>query len=63
MELNQDHHILVDYNMGARIDLVDRGVYAMTSEQQQKKGEDGLSERDKFLLSDRDTLPMIKPKT
>jgi hypothetical protein len=29
-----------------------------------KMGEDhnGLSERDKFLLSDRDTIPLIKPK-
>lgn len=49
--------------MGARIDLVDRGVYSISSELQQKKGEDnGLSERDKFLLSDKDTIPIFKPK-
>ena len=27
VELNQKHEILVDYNMGMRVDLVDRGVY------------------------------------
>jgi hypothetical protein len=64
VELNQEHQILVDYNMGARVDLVDRGVYSISTELLQKMGEDhnGLSERDKFLLSDRDTIPLIKPK-
>lgn len=64
VELNQEHQILVDYNMGARVDLVDRGVYSFSSELMLKMGEDhnGLSERDKFLLSDRDTIPLIKPK-
>ena len=46
------------------MDLVDRGVYSVSSELMLKMGEDhnGLSERDKFLLSDRDTIPLIKPK-
>lgn len=27
IELNQDHQILVDYNMGVRVDLVDKEIY------------------------------------
>lgn len=27
IELNQDHQILVDYNMGIRVDLVDKEIY------------------------------------
>jgi len=35
VELNQAHEILVDYNMGVRVDLIDRGVYGslLTSNQ------------------------------
>jgi hypothetical protein len=66
VEFNQDHSILVDYNMGVRVDLIDRAVYgSFTAEQALKIGEDpnqGFSERDKFLLSDRDTIPIFKPK-
>lgn len=51
--------------MGVRVDLIDRAVYGSnyTNEQSQKNGEDIVfSERDKFLLSDRDTIPVIKAK-
>lgn len=66
VEFNQEHSILVDYNMGVRVDLIDRAVYgSFTAEQALKMGEDlnsGLSERDKFLLSEKDTIPIFKPK-
>lgn len=55
IELNAEDQckLLVDYNMGARIDLIDRQVYA--GGQAAKGGE--ISEIDKFLLSDSDKLP------
>lgn len=71
IELNQEHPILVDINMGMRINLVDREIYAInpTNAHSQKPVAEGniklaeelrrtcLSERDRFLLSDKDTLP------
>ncbi len=62
--------------MGVRVDLIDRAVYAAApdsspgKERSQKINEDNgepeasfsFNERDKFLLSDKDILPMIKPK-
>lgn len=41
VELNQEHQILVDYNMGVRVDLIDKSVYGtVTSERQNKMAED-----------------------
>lgn len=60
VELNQNHEILVDYNMGVRVDLIDRAVYGKLPSE--GKQDDFLSERDKFLLSDRETIPTIKAK-
>ncbi len=31
VELNQEHNILVDYNMGVRVDLIDRAVYGSST--------------------------------
>ena len=31
VEMNQEHIINVDYNMGMELDLVDRGVYSLSS--------------------------------
>lgn len=31
VELNQEHPILTDYNMGVRLDLVDREVYGASA--------------------------------
>jgi hypothetical protein len=45
--------------MGARIDLIDRAVYALPQGESAKKAAEDLSERDKFLLSDKDTVPQI----
>ena len=45
--------------MGARIDLIDRAVYALPLGETARKSAEDLSERDKFLLSDIDTLPQI----
>ena len=37
VELNQEHSILVDYNMGMRVDLIDRAVYgSLTAEKSLK---------------------------
>jgi hypothetical protein len=61
--------------MGVRVDLIDRAVYAAApdsspgKERSQKINEDNgepeasfsFNERDKFLLSDKDILPMIRP--
>ena len=47
--------------MGVRVDLIDKSVYGFAaSETKNKMAEDLhlLSERDKFLLSDRETLPL-----
>ena len=73
IELNQDHQIYVDYNMGMRVELVDTQVYSADPSQRKpgtaKSGEEMttkvledlksqlLSQRDKFLLSDKDELP------
>lgn len=66
VELNQQQEILVDYNMGVRVDLIDRAVYGTLgqagSKAEQEAAREELSERDKFLLSDKDTLPQVKPK-
>lgn len=62
VELNQQHQILVDYNLGVRVDLIDRGVYGSKfGEGNLKMAEDTftLNERDKFLLSDKETLPKL----
>ena len=62
VELNQEHQILVDYNLGVRVDLIDRGVYGSKfGEGNLKMAEDTftLNERDKFLLSDKETLPKL----
>lgn len=73
VELNAEHPICVDYNMGVRIDLIDREVYAIkpqhafipaTSNEENLRLAEALktklfSERDKFLLSDQDTLPIF----
>jgi hypothetical protein len=46
--------------MGVRVELVDRDVYATSLS---KSGhEKRLSERDKFLLSERDNLPSLKTR-
>jgi hypothetical protein len=29
IEMNTDHRLYVDYNMGMRINLVDRGIYSL----------------------------------
>ena len=64
VELNQKHEILVDYNMGIRVDLIDRGVYESVSsnwrtntkeskENQQKLAEDKLRSTAEFDERDR----------
>jgi len=35
--LNQDHQILVDYNMGVRVDLIDKSVYGTVASETKKK--------------------------
>lgn len=41
VELNQEHSILVDYNMGMRVDLIDRAVYgSLAAEKSLKQNED-----------------------
>ena len=45
---------MVDYNMGARIELVDRQIYA--GSQMQAESFD-RSEKEKFLLSDNENIP------
>ena len=83
VELNQTHQILVDYNMGMRVDLVDKDKYQVNPHQQPKlllgdstatHEEDItdeqleslkrklLSSRDKFLLSNQETLPELEPQ-
>lgn len=62
VELNQNHEILVDYNMGVRVDLIDRAVYGKLPSEGKQVEENIFSERDKFLLSDRETIPTIKAK-
>ena len=75
IELNQEHQILVDYNMGIRVDLVDKEVYQVNPNLQKtflsNSGKDEeltakqiedlrnslLNERDKFILSDKDSVP------
>ena len=59
VELNQEHNILVDYNMGVRVDLIDRDVYSSRLGPNADR-HSLFSERDKFLLSERDNLPQIK---
>jgi len=49
--------------MGVRVDLIDKSVYGtLASETKQKMAEDKLlfNERDKFLLSERETLPLLQ---
>ena len=29
IELNNEHNLFVDYNMGMRVNLVDRGIYSL----------------------------------
>lgn len=71
IELNQDQKMLVDYNMGVRIDLIDRSVYGEAFKEANRvkvasampEAEPHLSERDKFLLSEHDHLPEVsQPK-
>ena len=81
IELHQDLPIFTDYNMGVRVDLVDRDIYAVNPSYQkaallasgqqnitndevnQKLVEELrqtlLTEKDKFLLSDRDSVPQF----
>ena len=56
VELNQEHNILVDYNMGVRVDLIDRDVYSSRLGPNADR-HSLFSERDKFLLSERDNSP------
>jgi hypothetical protein len=44
--------------MGMRIDLIDRQVYSLPQGENAKKAAEDLNERDKFLLSAKDSLPM-----
>lgn len=37
VEMNRDHFINVDYNMGMRVDLVDRDVYQLDPSGEQSK--------------------------
>lgn len=84
VELNQQHPIFVDYNMGMRVDLVDKEKYqlhptaslaaqvgieakAKADPQFTEKMLDELkakllSSRDRFVLSNKDTLPEFEPK-
>ena len=60
IEMDQEYRILVDYNMSARIDLIDRQVYAYPEGESARKAAEDLNERDKFLLSDKNTLPILQ---
>ena len=86
VELNQAHQIHVDFNMGMRVDLVDKEKYQVnpalqkqmllgSSASSQVKNEQEvtekiledlkrkvLSSRDKFILSNKDTLPDFEPQ-
>jgi len=44
--------------MGTRIDLIDRQVYSLPLGENTKKATEDLNERDKFLLSSKDSLPI-----
>lgn len=37
VELNQEHQILVDYNMGVRVDLIDKSVYGTAATEIKQK--------------------------
>lgn len=50
VELNQDHSILVDYNMGLRIDLVDKELYQVNPNLM-KAGLLGLPAKDEELTA------------
>ena len=66
IELNSEHHLFVDYNMGMRVNLVDRGIYNLEPEENtseckshidrlQELRSTLLSEKDKFILSDKNS--------
>jgi hypothetical protein len=64
IELNNDHNLYVDYNMGMRVNLVDRGIYSLepvesNTENYSKRLAELrytlLSEKDKFILSEKDS--------
>ena len=48
--------MFVDYNMGMRINLVDRGIYSGESASLQ----DLLCKRDEFILSDKDSTAFMQ---
>lgn len=70
-ELNQEHTILTDYNMGMRIDLIDREVWSLQPQSAFYKPERSnkdvaemlwrqeLNEKDRFVISDKETLPFV----
>jgi hypothetical protein len=78
VELHADHQILVDYNMGVRVNLVDREIFqvnpsmqkayltgtsasttddSVSLKQLEELKQSLLNEKDKFILSDKETLP------
>ena len=64
IELNNVPNLYVDYNMGMRINLVDRGIYSLESSDTNASLQDLrqtlLGKRDEFILSDKDSTAFMQ---
>ena len=61
-EQNHTRKIYTDYNIGMRTNLVDRNIYKLPAGQSAKDIKNAMSEKLKFVLSNKDTYDVNEGK-